>query len=103
MKSYHVHILNSAMYDIKNIQQYISDSSDSLDTALRQKNRILSAINKLSVAPKIYRVRTKDAFHRDIRYLPVDNYFVVFAVYDDEQCVDVLNVIHNKRDIDSLI
>ena len=103
MQSYRVNILPNAFDDVNKIQQYIFDSSDNFEAALRQRKRILSAIHKLSAAPKIYRVRKKDAFNREIRYLPVDSYYIVFTVYDDEKIVDVINVIHEKRDIDSLI
>ena len=103
MKSYHVNILNSALYDISDIYKNILNFSGDVSIAVKQRERILKAINKLSVSPKIYRVRRKDSFNRGIRYLPVNNYFILYTVYDDEQQVDVLNVIHNKRDIDSLI
>ncbi|MBQ7560445.1 MAG: type II toxin-antitoxin system RelE/ParE family toxin [Synergistaceae bacterium] len=103
MQSYRVNVLPSAFDDVLQIQQYIFDSSNNFEAALRQRKRLLSAIDKLSVSLKIYRVRKKDAFNREIRYLPVDSYNIVFTVYDDEKIVDVINVIHEKRDIDSLI
>ena len=103
MQLYRVNILPNAFDNIMRIQQYIFDLSNNFETALRQRKRILSAISKLSTAPKIYRIRKKDAFNREIRYLPVDSYYIVFTVYDDEKIVDVISVIHKKRDIDSLI
>ncbi len=103
MNWYHVDILLTALDDIREIQKNIIDFSGDIEFAQKQKERIFAAIDKLSVSPKIYRIRRKDAFNRELRYLPVGKYFVVYVLYDDEKIVNVINVIHEKRDIDSLI
>ena len=105
MKLYHVDIMLTALDDIRDIQKNIIDFSGDIDFAKKQKERILTAIKKLSAAPKIYRVRKKDELNRPLRYLPVDKYkyIVVYTLYENEQIVHVLNVFSGRRDIDSLI
>ena len=105
MKWYHVDIMLTALDDIREIQENVIKFSGDIEFAKKQKERILAAINKLSAAPKIYRVRKKDEFNRPLRYLPVDKYkyIVVYTLYEDEQIVHVLNVFSGQRDLDSLI
>lgn len=105
MKWYQIDIMLTAYDNMREIQKNIINFSGDVDYARKQQERILAAINKLSVSPKIYRVRKKDEFNRPLRYLSVDNYkyIVVYTIYEDERIVHVLNVFSGKRDIDSLI
>ncbi len=101
MVSYHVDIMQSALDDIRDIRAYIA--ADNLEAAARQRKRILSAAKSLAHSPKRYRVRGKDLQGRELRFLPCDNYVLIYYVDDNNNIVHLMQVAYSRRDIDSLI
>ena len=101
MKCYHVDIMQSALDDIRDIRAYIA--ADNPVAASQQRKRILSSAKSLARSPKRYRIRGKDLQGRELRFLPCDNYVLIYYVDDNNNIVHLIQVASSRRDIDSLI
>ena len=100
---YRVVYTSHASNDLSGIQRYIAEKFSDPASALNQAARITKAAKSLAVFPNLYRVRRKDSKGRDIRYCNVDNYVIIYSVDDVNHIVNIVRIVYNRRDIDSLI
>lgn len=98
MEQYQVKITAKVYEDMRDIYNYIADSLHTPDTALKQYDRIASAIESLDVSPKrIKLMDTEPECSQGLRQLLIDNYSVFFVVNDN--VVTVLRVIYSASNI----
>ena len=101
--NYRFEISPEARYELRRIQEYITSEFDAPQEARKQSKRILKAIRMLAVFPKLYRVRRKNAKGQELRYMPVDNFMIIYHVDDSKNIVKVLHIVYSRRNIDSMI
>ncbi|MBQ9419280.1 MAG: type II toxin-antitoxin system RelE/ParE family toxin [Synergistaceae bacterium] len=100
---YSIEYTSSARKDLRAIKDYISDNFHSYETAAQQIQRITMAVRALSIFPKRYRVRKKVSSGEEVRFLPVDNYTVLYTVDDATTSLTVLRVVYGRRNIYEII
>ena len=100
---YRVELSMRAHTELHSIQEYITQELYDIETANKQSDRILKAAETLAVFPKLYRVRRKDSKGRELRYMPVDNFMIIYTVDDSNNIVKVLHIVYSRRNIESMI
>ena len=100
---YSIEYTSVARRDLRKIRDYISDNFRSYETATEQTQRITAAVRTLSIFPKRYRVRKKASSGEEVRFLPVDNYTVLYTVDDAAASLTVLRVVYGRRNIYEII
>ena len=102
MKKYEVNITDDALSDMEGIYDYIAYSLYSMDSAIRQYDRIANAILTLKTFPKrIPLVSFEPERSLGLRKLVIDNYLICYVVDDDT--VTVTDVLYGASDIKSRI
>ena len=98
MERYIIQITDEAQGDMEAIYQYIAQTLQAPDTALRQYNRIADAIMELEYLPKRIKIMDSEPERaRQIRRMNVDNYSVFFIIRDHR--VIVTDVLYGASDI----
>lgn len=98
--SYSIIYAPSAGRDLEEIREYITREFYDSETANRQVNRIVKAVNTIAFFPKMYRIRRKDT---GMRICPVDNYLITYYVDDERHVINISHIIYGRRDINSVI
>ncbi len=101
--NYKVDLSLKARMELRQVQEYITEEFDDIGAARRQSKRILKAIKTLEVFPKLYRVRRKNSKGQELRYMPIDNFMIIYSVDDNMHIVHVLHIMYGKRNIESII
>lgn len=96
--NYSVIISSRADKDIRAIYDYIAVSLISPENAEAQLSRFEERIDSLDHMPKRYPV-----YKNDIRYMPVDNYLVFYAVEESTKTVSILRVMYGRRNIEKAL
>ena len=96
---YSIRYARSAIADLDDIYEYISSNFKSPETAKAQITRIKNRVKSLAQFPKSYPVNMEFS-HGDIefRVLPVNNYNVIYRVFDNHLIVKILRVVYSRRD-----
>lgn len=98
MKKYRVKITGRALADMEAIYNYIASDLHSPDTAMKQYDRIVAAIESLDAFPERCRLfDSEPECSYGMRRLLVDKYSAVYVVGEDE--VTVLRVLYSSSDI----
>ncbi|MBQ3396673.1 MAG: type II toxin-antitoxin system RelE/ParE family toxin [Synergistaceae bacterium] len=92
-----------AQLELDAIHAYIAEQFEDEITADLQTERIAQAAKTLVMFPKLYRVRRKNAKGQELRYMPVDNFMIIYYVDDSKNIVKVLHIVYGRCNIDSLI
>ena len=100
---YRVELTIRAHSELHGIQEYITQEFFDSETANRQSDRILKAAETLAVFPKLYRVRRKDSKGRELRYMPVDNFMIIYSIDDSGHIVKVLHIVYSRRNLENMI
>ncbi|MCL2213440.1 MAG: type II toxin-antitoxin system RelE/ParE family toxin [Oscillospiraceae bacterium] len=104
MKEYKVLTNDTAKQEILNIRRYISKELKEPLTAKNVYNSINSAIKTLTQLPLRFPiVDTEPHKSREIRKMPVKNYYVFYVVDEEESNVHVLSVMYNRRNWHMLV
>ncbi len=97
---YSIDISRSAIGDMEEIYNYISNSIQSPLNAMNQYNRIADAILTLDTFPERFRVLTLDSdvlTRWSIRCMPIDNYSVFYTIRGNS--VIILAVLYSASNI----
>ena len=98
MKKYRVKITGKALGDMEAIYDYIASNLQSPDTAMKQYDRIASAIESLDTFPDRCKLfDSEPECSHGMRQLLVDNFSAVYNVGKAE--VTVLRVLYSSSDI----
>ena len=89
--------------EVKSICSYILDTTRDIEVADRQRDMIRTAAESLVIFPERHKVYRIDSKGREVRSFPVDNYRLIYIVDKRRNIVEILHVIHSRRNIDSLI
>jgi len=100
MKQYRVKITRKALSDMEAIYDYIASNLLSPDTAMKQYDRIATAIESLGSFPERCKLFASEPEHNQgMRQLLVDNYSAFYVVGEAE--VNVLRVLYNSSDVNT--
>lgn len=98
MKQYQVKVTDKALADMEAIYQYIAETLQAPDTAMKQYDRIADEIESLRIFPERYSLFASQPEHDlGLRQLLVDHYSAIYTVGED--CVTVLRVLYASSDI----
>ena len=103
MLNFSLEITETAREDIRKIHIYIAGKLRNPKAASKLADKIISSSESLSVSPKRYRVRRKDSKGRELRYMPVDNFMIIYSVDDSRHLVKVLHIVYSRRNLENMI
>ena len=103
MESFRVKITKSASDDIRKIMEHIAYRLNNPEAALNISEMVISSAESLSIFPKRHRIRRKDSYGRSIRFCLAGNYVIAYCVDDNSHTVEILRVIHSRRDMNNLL
>ena len=101
---YKIIIKEEAIEDIKNITDYISNKLNNKSAAKKLINNIKNEVKNIKLFP-----------YSNPQYLPlkklskkyrksvIKNYVLLYAIDEDKQEIEVMRVLHNKQNIESII
>lgn len=101
MSNYYVSYSDEAKDDLRNIFMHIAYNLGSRDNAESQVNRIRKAIKKLDKFPKRNpSVPYEPWASLGMRRLNVDNYVVLYIVYETNERVEIVRIPYGAMDLD---
>ena len=106
MTEYSLVITAPALEDLTGIRSYIAEKLHNSLAASKFSDKIFSSAKSLMLLPKRYRVRKKTQMGQkiqEIRYMPVDNFIMMYCVDDAKHTVNILRVMYGKRNLASII
>ncbi|MBR1439392.1 MAG: type II toxin-antitoxin system RelE/ParE family toxin [Synergistaceae bacterium] len=103
MADYKLIITVPALEDLNDIYKYISVRLNNPYSASKCSDKIFSSAKSLSLQPKRYRIRKKNLKGQEIRYMPVENFIIIYCVNDSERTVNILRIMYGKRNLDAVI
>lgn len=102
MLNFSLEITEAAREDIRKIHLYVAGKLRNPKAASKLADKIISSVESLAVSPKRHRVRRKNSRGQEFRYMPVDNFVIIYTVNEQSKIVSVLNVIYGKRNIENM-
>ena len=97
---YTIFIAKKAEEDLGKIFEYLAYKVMAGENAVRQLNRIQTAIESLDEMPLRNRVYDKEPWKtRNLRIMPVDNYLVFYLTETEVLKVTILRIMYGGRDI----
>jgi len=99
--TYEISMTPQAKDDLRGIYEYIAFDLQSPQNAAGQLDRPEKGIDSLDEMPERFRVYDKEPWlSRNLRIMPVDNYFVFYIPNHEENVVTVIRVMYGGRDVD---
>ena len=100
---YTIFIAKKAEEDLGKIFEYLAYKVMAGENAVRQLNRIQTAIESLDEMPLRNRVYDKEPWKtRILRIMPVDNYLVFYLTETEALKVTILRIMYGGRDITNI-
>lgn len=100
---YTIFIAKKAEEDLGKIFEYLAYKVMAGEKAVRQLNRIQTAIESLDEMPLHNRVYDKEPWKtRNLRIMPVDNYLVFYLTETEVLKVTILRIMYGGRDITNI-
>lgn len=100
---YTIYIAKKAEEDLGKIFEYLAYKVMAGENAVRQLNRIQTAIESLDEMPLRNRVYDKEPWKtRNLRIMPVDNYLVFYLTETEVLKVTILRIMYGGRDITNI-
>ncbi len=100
---YTIFIAQKAEEDLGEIFEYLAYKVMAGENAVRQLNRIQTAIESLDEMPLRNRVYDKEPWKtRNLRIMPVDNYLVFYLTETEALKVTILRIMYGGRDITNI-
>ena len=100
---YTIFIAKKAEEDLGKIFEYLAYKVMAGENAVRQLNRIQTAIESLDEMPLRNRVYDKEPWKtRNLRIMPVDNYLVFYLTETEVLKVTILRIMYGGRDITNI-
>ena len=88
-----------AKRDIADIGKYIATESQSLEMAIKVVDEIERQILDLNQMPKRYALVSDERLsQKGFRSIPIKNYIIFYVVEEQAKTVNIVGVLHNKRD-----
>ncbi|OPX83333.1 MAG: Plasmid stabilization system protein [Pelotomaculum sp. PtaB.Bin104] len=104
MKRYNLVIAEVAEADLDGIADYISYELKEPATALKQLARIEDAMATLEELPERHGiVHDKYLAARGVRKLSIDNYLIFYIVNKGTNTINIVRVLHGRRDWESIL
>ncbi len=103
MEVYSVKMTKAAYEDLRTIVNHFEYKLKNPQAALSVSEMLISSAEALSMFPKRHRVRKKDVHGRSIRFSVAGSYVLVYWVDDNAMAVEILRIIHSRRDINRLL
>ncbi|MBU7007868.1 type II toxin-antitoxin system RelE/ParE family toxin [Phosphitispora fastidiosa] len=104
MKTYCLVIAEAAEADLDRIADYISCELKEPITALKQLERIEAAMMALEELPERHSlVQDKYLAAKGMRKLPIDNYLLFYTVNKSKNTINIVRVLHGRRDWESIV
>lgn len=98
--SYKVQYSADARRDLRNIYYYISQELQVPDTAKNQSRRIMDAVKSLEEMPMRHSLYRDEPWHSlGLRFLPVDNYIILYLPDEEKEVVSIVRIMYGGRDI----
>ena len=98
--SYKVQYSAEARQDLKDIFNYIAQELFVPDTAKNQTRRIMDAVKSLDEVPMRHSLYRDEPWHsRGLRFLPVDNYIILYLPDEEKEVVSIVRIMYGGRDI----
>ena len=87
--------------DLINIYRYIAINLSVPQTAKKQTDRIMDAINGLDEMHLKHKLYQNEPWHsKGLRVLPVDNYLVFYVVVEEEKLVAIVRIMYGGRNVE---
>ena len=103
MMEYRIVFSETSLNDIKKLYDYISYVLHNNAAAVKLAGSIFETVKKLSLFPKSYPLcKEKMLKERNVRYVVVNNYKILYVVIDEKSEVLIARVIYSKRNIDKI-
>ena len=100
---YTIFIAKKAEEDLGKIFEYLAYKVMAGENAVRQLNRIQTAIESLDEMPLRNRVYDKEPWKtRNLRIMPVDNYLVFYLTETEALKVTILRIMYGGRDVTNI-
>lgn len=100
---YTIFIAKKAEEDLGKIFEYLAYKVMAGENAVRQLNRIQTAIESLDEMPLRNRVYDKEPWKtRNLRIMPVDNYLMFYLTETEVLKVTILRIMYGGRDITNI-
>lgn len=104
MNVYAVKLTESAAQDLREIDRHIRFRLLEPETASQQIERLRVAVFSLKSLPERHALLMDEVLRgQGIRFVPVDNYLVFYAICADTQRVYVLRILYSRRDWRNLL
>ena len=104
MMKYNLVISEAAEADLDGIADYISYELKEPITALKKLERIQEAMATLEELPERHSlVQDKYLAAKGIRKLPIDNYLIFYTVNKSTNTVNIVRILHGRRDWESIL
>lgn len=101
---YSLQISEQAEGDLRGLFEYIAFKLLSPENAIRQLDRLETAINSLAEYPERHAMYDAEPWRgRGLRMLPVDNYIVFYITDKQPATVSVVRVLYGGRDIEKAL
>ena len=89
-----------ARQNLHEIRAYIHDVLREPGTATKQLQRIVKAVRGLDHLPLRHRLFDEEPWRtKGFRFLPVDNYLIVYQPNEDDGTVNIYRILYGSRDI----
>lgn len=91
---------DESVQDLMDIYRYIAINLSAPETAKKQTDRIMDAINALDELPLRYKLYEDEPWHsKGLRVLPVDNY-LVFYTATGKEAVAIIRIMYGGRNVE---
>lgn len=90
MLNFSLEITEAAREDIRKIHIYVAGKLRNPKAASKLADKLVSSAESLTVSPKRYRVRKKNSKGQEFRYMPVENFMIIYTVDERSKTVNVL-------------
>ena len=98
--SFRIIYSDRARQNLHEIRAYIHDVLCEPMTATKQLQRIIKAVRGLDHLPFRHRLFDEEPWHtKGVRFLPVDNYLILYLPNEETETVTISHVLHGSRNI----
>ena len=99
MKEYDVIITPDAGVDLYRLKEYIADTLNEPQIALKYIKSLRNRIEQLNVFPNAIAPMEEEPWHsKEVRRILHKNFYIYYRTVEEEKRVYVLNVIYGRRD-----
>ena len=100
--TYRIEMTEQAEKDLRDIFEYIAQSSAASETAAKLLERLENRISALFQMPERFKVYDLEPWRsRGLRTMPVDNFIVFYIPDSDRGIVTVIRILYGGRDMES--